>query len=100
MSNRTELTAAEASQPGTVGTGPTGRRSFLRALGTAGVVVGSGLGAASRASAASVTSGDVAILQFVAAAEILETDLWLQYQEFAEGNPAFSAKLANLDSDM
>ena len=45
-------------------------------------------------------SGDVAILRFLAAAEILETDLWQQYTELATGNPAFMDKLSVLDEDM
>ena len=45
-------------------------------------------------------SGDVAILRFLAAAEILETDLWQQYTELATGNPAFQDKLSVLDEDM
>jgi hypothetical protein len=44
--------------------------------------------------------GDTAILQFLAAAEILETDLWQQYNELALGNPAFQAGLQVLDGDM
>jgi hypothetical protein len=36
----------------------------------------------------------------VAAAEILETDLWVQSQEIADNNPAFQAALTVLDSDM
>jgi hypothetical protein len=49
-------------------------------------------------------------LRFLAAAEILETDLWQQYNELAgiqdsevpggTGNPAYSAAVAVLDSDM
>jgi len=35
-----------------------------------------------QASAARITKGDAAILRFLAAAEIIETDVWLQYQEF------------------
>lgn len=45
-------------------------------------------------------NGDVAILRFLAAAEILETDLWQQYTELATGNPAFMDKLSVLDEDM
>src|SRR5262249_53335003 len=47
-----------------------------------------------------LTRGDAAILRFLAAAEILETDLWQQYNELAgiqddevpggSGNPAFT----------
>ena len=35
----------------------------------------------SREGAGRVTRGDVAILRFLAAAEIIETDLWVQYNE-------------------
>ncbi len=54
--------------------------------------------------------GDAALLRFAAAAEILETDFWVQYNELAgvqdkeepdgSGNPAFTAALSVLDSDM
>src|SRR3954469_24569615 len=54
--------------------------------------------------------GDAAILRFLAAAEIIETDLWQQYNELAgiqdsevpggTGNPAYTAALAVLDEDM
>src|SRR3954453_8125146 len=50
-----------------------------------------------------ITGGDVAILRFLAAAEIIETDLWQQYNELGGvngGNPAYMAALENLDGDM
>ena len=47
-----------------------------------------------------LTRGDVAILRFLAAAEILEADLWQQYNEVALGNPAFQQGLFSLDEDM
>ena len=57
-----------------------------------------------------VTEGDVHILRFLAAAEILETDLWQQYNELGgiqdsevpggSGNPAYTAALVKLDGDM
>ena len=47
-----------------------------------------------------LTRGDVAILQFLAAAEIIETDLWQQYTEIALGNEAFQMALGVLDGDM
>jgi Ferritin-like domain len=57
-----------------------------------------------------LTRGDAAILQFLAAAEILETDLWQQYNELAgiqdrevpggSGNPAYTEAVAVLDEDM
>jgi hypothetical protein len=50
-----------------------------------------------------LTQGDVDMLRFLAAAEIIETDLWTQYTELGGvngGNPAYMAALENLDSDM
>src|SRR6266568_3548572 len=44
--------------------------------------------------------GDAAILRLLAAAEILETDLWQQYNELALGNAAFQQALQVLDGDM
>jgi hypothetical protein len=58
----------------------------------------------------SLTRGDAALLRFAAAAEILETDLWVQYNELGgiqdkeepsgSGNAAYTAALSVLDSDM
>src|ERR1700686_2782758 len=57
-----------------------------------------------------LTQGDAALLRFAAAAEILETDFWVQYNELGgiqdsevpggSGNPAYTAALAVLDADM
>jgi hypothetical protein len=83
-----------------------GRRSFLKQAGLASAAaVPLSAIAASSASAKSSgpTEGDIAILRFLAAAEILETDLWEQYAELGGsngGNPAYSAALANIDGDM
>ncbi|MGH2916643.1 MAG: ferritin-like domain-containing protein [Solirubrobacteraceae bacterium] len=84
-----------------------GRRSFLKGIGVAGVaaVPAAGvLGAGSAFAAGSrLTDGDVAVLRFLAAAEIIESDLWSQYAELGgvnDGNPAYMAALQNLDSDM
>ncbi|MEA2212660.1 MAG: hypothetical protein QOF83_2608 [Solirubrobacteraceae bacterium] len=83
-----------------------GRRSFLKGVGVAGAAAlpGSAL-FASEAMARSRTlpNGDVAILRFLAAAELIEFDLWEQYNELGGqngGNPAYMAALSNLDSDM
>ncbi len=92
------------------------RRSFLKDLGIAGAAFGAGTLLASQASAdnahsGSLTRGDAAILRFLAAAEIIETDLWLQYQElggtqdtefssFLGGNPLYTEALKILDGDM
>ena len=82
-----------------------GRRSFLKKLGVAGAALPAGalLMGETRASAAlatRITRGDAAILRFLAAAEILETDLWQQYTELALGNPAYQMALTVLDGDM
>jgi len=56
-----------------------------------------------------LTKGDAALLRFAAAAEILETDFWIQYNELGgvqdsevpggAGNPAYTAALEVLDED-
>jgi hypothetical protein len=49
------------------------------------------------------TAGDQAILRFLAAVELIESDLWVQYNELGGakgGNPAYIAALSNLDGDM
>jgi hypothetical protein len=57
-----------------------------------------------------ITHGDISILRFLAALEIIETDLWEQYNEFGgiqdnelpdgSGSPNYKAALAKLDMDM
>src|SRR5881227_2275890 len=96
------------------------RRSFLKGIGVAGAAsVGAGLLAQTSSAFAQegpeehsgrLTRGDAALLRFAAAAEILETDLWQQYNELGgvqdaevpggSGNPDYTAALAVLDSDM
>src|SRR5467141_232243 len=106
------------------------RRSFMRhgLVAGAAATVGAGILANSNFAVAQgasgkLTKGDVAILQFLAAAEIIESDLWLQYQELggvqddevAElasklipgypakatgGNPLYMQDLVPLDGDM
>jgi hypothetical protein len=82
-----------------------GRRSFLKGIGLAGAaaVPGSALLASNALARGSITTGDVAILRFLAAAELIETDLWEQYNELGGvngGNAAYMAALSNLDGDM
>jgi hypothetical protein len=92
------------------------RRSFL----ATGLAVGAGatlapLGRAAAAfadggSSGELTAGDAAILRFLSAAEILETDLWEQYNELGglqdsevpggSGNPVYTKALQELDEDM
>jgi hypothetical protein len=97
------------------------RRSFLAGAGA--TAVGAGLITGVPAAAArrhrhgrdhrhhhGLTEGDAAILRFLAAAEILETDLWQQYNELGgiqdrevpggTGNPDYTEALSQLDEDM
>jgi hypothetical protein len=106
------------------------RRSFLKGLGVTGAAATLGTGIIARSvplfaeeGSGSLTKGDAAILRFLAAAEILESDLWLQYQELGGtqdnevsslasklipgypsqptgGNPVYMADLLPLDGDM
>jgi hypothetical protein len=83
-----------------------GRRGFLMGVGSAGAaaLAGGALGTAGAfADSGRLSRGDAAILRFLAAAELLETDLWQQYAELGGvngGNPAYIAALENLDGDM
>lgn len=91
----------------------TNRRSFLKdgVLAAGAATVGAGLLANSRPAfgeeaSGSLTRGDASILRFLAAAEILETDLWQQYNELggvgAVGGPSqlYITGLVQLDADM
>ncbi len=90
------------------------RRSFLGkslAVG-AGTIGGAGLLTSIRTAEASggLTPGDAALLRFAAAAELLETDFWVQYNELGgiqnsevpggSGNSAYTDALEVLDEDM
>jgi len=48
----------------------------------------------------SISDGDAAILRFLAAAELLETDLWQQYTEFADLDGPYAEALDNIDDQM
>jgi hypothetical protein len=102
---------ASPSQGADTRGGAVGRRSFLKgAAVSAAAVAAPTVLWQQRASAATPTApavssgtptrGDVAILQFLAAAELLESDLWQQYTELTNGNRAYRKALENLDSDM
>jgi hypothetical protein len=75
------------------------RRQLLKRGAAAGVAMG--LAALIRdnpaAAATTIPAGDVAILQFLAAAELVETDLWTQYAQLAESNPNFRAALQEIN---
>ena len=101
----TETQSGESSaSPSTSGVQ---RRSFLKGVGVAGAALAGGslLTAAAETAGKTgvITSGDVAILRFLAAAELLEADLWQQYAELGglssgTQNP-YQLALQNLDSD-
>jgi hypothetical protein len=95
------------------------RRSLLQkgALAAGAVTIGAGLFGAEKAAfgqetSGSLTNGDVAILRFLAAAELIESDLWQQYAELGGigDNPPveidpnemvnnYQIALSNLDGD-
>ncbi len=94
------------------------RRSFLKKGALAGAAtVGAGLLSAGKVafgqgSSNSLNKGDVAILRFLAAAELIESDLWIQYAELGGigDNPPievdpnqqlnnYQTALSNLDGD-
>ena len=83
------------------------RRSFLKRLGLGGSALlpasgwlGTGFLATADTPGGPIPIGDLHILRFLAAAEILENDLWQQYNELALGNEAFQGALKVLDGDM
>ena len=100
-----------------------GRRSFLRGLGVAGATAALAGSEVKADEGHHHSRGDAALLRFAAAAEIIESDIWLQYNELAGvqtnevsvlasklipgyparptgGNPAYTAGLQVLDGDM
>jgi hypothetical protein len=83
------------------GTNRLARRSFITTMAVGGV--GATLAAAGSARAqggGGLTPGDVAIIRFLAAAELIEADLWQQYAELANNNPAYNNALLNIDPNM
>jgi hypothetical protein len=96
--------------------GTSSRRSFLLTglavgAGTIGAeLLGNGLPAVTAEASGGLTPGDAAILRFLAAAEILETDFWQQYNELGgiqdselpggSGSVPYTNALKVLDGDM
>src|SRR5882724_3717686 len=89
------------------------RRSFLGkslALGAGTIGVGLLPGARTARASGGLTKGDAALLRFAAAAEILEADFWIQYNELAgvqddevpggTGNEDYTEAIEVLDEDM
>jgi len=105
-------------QSGSVFKRRSNRRSFIRngvlAAGAATVsagLLGRDLPVFGEEKSGHLPPGDAAILRFLAAAEIIETDLWIQYNELGGvqdkevpgikgGNPLYTAALQLLDGDM
>lgn len=100
--------------------GAIGRRSFIKRLGMVGataalpvgVLVGSQTTVRAGIFGSRLSAGDAAILRFLAAAELIEADLWTQYAELGGigNNPPveldpnqpmnnYQAALQNLDGD-
>jgi len=90
------------------------RRSFLKGLGVVGAALSAGSLLTGEAEAqdrsGTITVGDVAILRFLAATELIETDLWQQYNELGgiqdsevpggSGSRLYTKALEVLDGDM
>src|SRR6201981_820410 len=103
--------ATESSQLATSLSAPNclARRSFLRRLGLGAALLVPGaalLSGSSKALAANgsetLTPGDVAILRLLAAAELIEADLWQQYKELGgvdAPDSGYKAGLVILDGD-
>src|SRR6478609_8648471 len=100
--------AAQVSTPNRLA-----RRSFLRNLGLGAALLAPGAALLSSSAKAlakdgnekeknALTRGDVAILQLLAAAELIETDLWKQYNELGgvkAPDSGYKAGLVILDGD-
>jgi hypothetical protein len=89
------------------------RRSFIKGLGVVGATLlpGAALLKAQSSSSGKLSKGDADLLRFALWAEIVESDLWTQYNELGgatapndgaanPGNPPYVAALQNLDGDM
>src|SRR6516225_11269623 len=90
---------------------PLNRRSFAKkSLMAASMAMAPSLLTDTAFASGTLSTGDAALLRFAAAAEILESDFWVQYNELGgvqdaevpggSGSPIYTAALANLDSDM
>jgi hypothetical protein len=106
-----DTSAADQSvTPASPESGNTSRRAFLGGAGAVALGVGMFGGVSEAFGKGDLTEGDAAILRFLSAAEILETDLWQQYNELCgiqdaavpggSGNPAFAKIMAKFDDDM
>ncbi len=86
---------------------PMARRSFLRSLGlgaalltpAAGLIAGVNRVRGAALSSTGTSGGDIDIMRFLAAAELIEADLWQQYTELATGNDAYREAIEAIDDD-
>jgi hypothetical protein len=102
--------AGQVSGPEPNGGRATSRRSFLVGAGAGALAAGLMADVPLASASGGITRGDAAILRFLSAAEILETDLWQQYNELGgiqdsevpggSGNKEYIAALSKLDADM
>jgi hypothetical protein len=108
---RTTTTGKKATKASNESRNPYSRRSFFqKGLVSAGTLAVVGLSARRAEAKNGLTPGDAAILRFLAAAEILETDAWQQYNELGgvqdhevpggSGNGPYTDALKVLDGDM
>ena len=117
LSAETNIPSQELPGPGAPNHATVGRRSFLRGLGIVGATLlpASAIlmreAKAQERSSRKLTKGDADLLRFAAWAEIVESDLWVQYNELGgatkpndgspnAGNPPYKLALQNLDGDM
>lgn len=131
MSKEVSRSTAETSSiPEKALSSGSSRRAFLKDSVVAGAAVTAGAAILSKGipsfaedRSGSLSKGDAALLRFVAAAEIIESDIWLQYNELAGvqngevsrlasrlipgypsaatgGNPTYTNAIVQLDSDM
>ena len=95
------IAVPDSTLPATAADHAAERRRFLGLTGLAALGLGVLPAEGALAGAADApTKRDVAILRFLAAAELIETDLWQQYAELAEGNPGYGEALAAIDDDL
>jgi hypothetical protein len=82
-----------------------GRRNLLVRGAAIGTAIGVSMVARTGAAQVAGSTGrpgprDVAVLRFLAAAELVESDLWLQYEELARNNRNFRAALFDIDEGL
>jgi Ferritin-like domain len=114
-SRRAAALNEKASSPADAPAGSLSRRTFLATGLAAGVgaslgPLGGAASALAKPTSSTLASGDAAILRFLAAAEIIEADLWQQYNELGgiqdsevpggSGSAPYVRALKKLDGDM